>query len=330
MNTWLITGAAGFIGGHFTHLLARTLPGARVIALDCLNYAGDLVHIQPLIDAGRIVFIRGDISDRPLVDSVLRQHAVDLIINFAAQTHVDRSIDAGVPFIHSNMLGTQVLLDAARQRSVERFVQVSTDEVYGSLPLDQPQARFTESSPLAPNSPYSASKAGADFLVRAASITHGLPVMIARPSNNFGPYQYPEKLIPYFVMRLMQGQRVPLYGDGLNVRDWLHVQDNCRALLMIAQHGQIGETYNIGADNQITNRQITQVILDEMHRSWDESVELVADRPGHDRRYAIDSSKLRQTLGWQPQHDFDTALRQTIRWYRANQSWCQNTQSQGG
>ena len=326
MSALLITGAAGFIGGHFTRLLSAARPQLKIVALDKLTYAGDLTAIRPLIDTGRIEFVHGDICDGPLVGRLLQQHTVRQIVNFAAETHVDRSIAAGSAFVMSNVVGVQVLLDAARRHGVERFIQISTDEVYGSLPEDRPDLKFTEDSPLLPNSPYSASKAAADCLVRAAFQTHHLPAIITRASNNYGPYQFPEKIIPLFVSNLLQGRRVPLYGDGLNIRDWLAVEDHCAALLRVLDDGRPGETYNIAGGHELTNRQLTEMILKAMNRSWDQSVELVADRPGHDRRYAVDSSKIERELHWRPHHDFKTAICRTIAWYVENEKWWREIQ----
>ncbi len=326
MSALLITGAAGFIGGHFTRLLSAARPQLKIVALDKLTYAGDLTAIRPLIDTGRIEFVHGDICDGPLVGRLLQQHTVRQIVNFAAETHVDRSIAAGSAFVMSNVVGVQVLLDAARRHGVERFIQISTDEVYGSLPEDRPDLKFTEDSPLLPNSPYSASKAAADCLVRAAFQTHHLPAIITRASNNYGPYQFPEKIIPLFVSNLLQDRRVPLYGDGLNIRDWLAVEDHCAALLRVLDDGRPGETYNIAGGHELTNRQLTEMILKAMNRSWDQSVELVADRPGHDRRYAVDSSKIERELHWRPHHDFKTAICRTIAWYVENEKWWREIQ----
>jgi dTDP-glucose 4,6-dehydratase len=243
------------------------------------------------------------------------------VVNFAAESHVDRSIMSSGPFVEANVVGTQVLLDLAKQKNVARFLQVSTDEVYGTLPEDRPEVKFTEETPLAPNSPYSASKAGADCLVRSYYHTFGMPVLITRCSNNYGPYHFPEKLIPLFITNLMEGKTVPIYGDGLQVRDWLYVEDHCDAIYAVLNRGTPGEVYNIGGNNEMTNRRITEIILREMGKGWDESVKHVQDRPGHDRRYAIDASKIERELGWRPKRRFDEAIRTTIRWYRENESW---------
>jgi dTDP-glucose 4,6-dehydratase len=240
---------------------------------------------------------------------------------------VDRSILGSGPFVQTNVVGTQVLLDVAKAKGVERFLQVGTDEVYGSLPEDKPEVKFTEETPLAPNSPYSASKAAADCLVRSYFHTFGTPVLTTRCSNNYGPYHFPEKLIPLFVTNLMEGKKVPLYGDGLNVRDWLYVEDHCDAIWAVLTKGKVGEVYNVGGDNEITNRRITETILREMGRDWDQSVQYVKDRPGHDRRYAIDATKIRRELGWAPKRRFEEAIRTTIQWYKDNQDWWRSIKS---
>ena len=246
------------------------------------------------------------------------------MVHFAAESHVDRSIHGSGPFIQTNVLGTQVMLDASRAAGVKRFLQVSTDEVYGTLPEDRPEIKFTEETPLAPNSPYSASKAAADCLVRSYYHTFDMPVLITRCSNNYGPYQFPEKLIPLFVTNLLEGRKVPLYGDGKNVRDWLHVEDHCHAIWCVLNRGLPGQVYNIGGNNELTNRQITEIILQQMGCQWDQSVQYVKDRPGHDRRYAIDAGKIKRDLGWEPRHRFQEAIVSTINWYRQHQSWWQN------
>jgi len=249
------------------------------------------------------------------------EHGIREVVHFAAESHVDRSILSSGPFIQTNVIGTQVLLDLAKIKGVDRYLQVSTDEVYGTLPEDKPEVKFTEQTPLEPNSPYSASKAAADCLVRSYFHTFHMPVLTTRCSNNYGPYHFPEKLIPLFVTNLMEGRKVPLYGDGLNVRDWLYVEDHCDAIWAVLNKGRPGEVYNVGGNNELTNRQITETILREMGKKWDESVQYVKDRPGHDRRYAIDAGKIKRELGWEPKHRFDEAIRTTIRWYREHESW---------
>jgi dTDP-glucose 4,6-dehydratase len=320
MRTILVTGAAGFIGSNFVRLLRRREADVRLIAFDKLTYAGNLANLADLIDNDRVIFVKGDICDRKLVEETWQRHNIREVVHFAAESHVDRSILDSGPFIQTNVVGTQILLDTARAKGIERFVQVSTDEVYGSLP-DDPSVMFTEQTPLEPNSPYSASKAAGDCLVRAYFHTFHLPVMTTRCSNNYGPYHFPEKMIPLFVTNLMEGKKVPLYGDGLNIRDWLYVEDHCDAIWTVLNKGQPGEVYNIGGNNEMTNRQITEIVLAEMGKRWDESVQYVKDRPGHDRRYAIDASKIKRELGWEPKHRFAQAIKTTIAWYKQNESW---------
>jgi dTDP-glucose 4,6-dehydratase len=321
MQPILVTGAAGFIGSNFVRMLLKRGEDVRLIAVDKLTYAGNLANLQDLLADKRLVFVKADICDAAAMTKVFEEHAVRKVVNFAAESHVDRSILGSAPFVTTNVLGTQVLLDIARARGVDRFLQVSTDEVYGSLPEDRPEVRFTEETPLAPNSPYSASKAAADCLVRSYFHTFGMPVLTTRCSNNYGPYQFPEKLIPLFVTNLIEGRKVPLYGDGMNVRDWLHVEDHCEAIWTVLNRGRPGEVYNIGGNNELTNRRITEIILQEMGKQWDQCVTYVKDRPGHDRRYAIDAGKIQRELGWTPKHRFETAIRGTIQWYVENQAW---------
>jgi dTDP-glucose 4,6-dehydratase len=326
MRTILVTGAAGFIGSNFVRMLLsrKDAAGVRLVAFDKLTYAGNLANLQDLLDAhgqNRLSFVRGDIADEDMVSAVWKEHGVTEVVNFAAESHVDRSIMGSGPFVEANVVGTQVLLDTAKANAVQKFLQVSTDEVYGSLPENRPELKFTETTPLAPNSPYSATKAAADCLVRAYFHTFKLPVLTTRCSNNYGPYQFPEKLIPLFVTNLMEGAKVPLYGDGLNVRDWLYVEDHCEALWAVLNKGKFGEVYNIGGNNELNNRKITETILREMGKDWEENVQYVKDRPGHDRRYAIDATKMKRELGWTPKYHFEEALRTTIRWYQENESW---------
>jgi dTDP-glucose 4,6-dehydratase len=295
------------------------------VNLDCLSYSGNLENLSGLEEDPRYRFVHGNILDFSLAERLL--DSCDAIVHFAAESHVDRSIKASRPFIESNVLGTQTLLDAARKvwntdsRHCRRFVQVSTDEVYGSLPLDQPDQRFTETSPIDCSSPYSASKAAADLLVQAYRRTFGLNVIITRCSNNFGPFQFPEKVIPLFITNLLENRRVPLYGDGRNVRDWLHVEDHCEAILAVLERGRAGEVYNIGGDNERSNLELTHAILELMGRDKS-SIQFVSDRPGHDLRYAIDSSKIRRELNWMPiRSRWPDAIRETIDWYVANEDW---------
>jgi dTDP-glucose 4,6-dehydratase len=320
MQTILVTGAAGFIGSNFVRLLVQQRADAKIIALDKLTYCGNLANLQGVL-SDRVVFVRGDICDPDLLSDVWDQHKITHVVNFAAETHVDRSILGSGPFVQANVVGTQVLLDVAKARNVEKFLQVGTDEVYGSLPEDRPDLKFTEQTPLQPNSPYSASKAAADCLVRSYFHTFKMPVLITRCSNNYGPYQFPEKVIPLFVTNLMEGKKVPLYGDGMNIRDWLHVEDHCEAIWTVLTRGTPGEVFNIGGNNEITNRKLTETILEEMGKNWDQSVEPVKDRPGHDRRYAIDASKIKRELGWEPKHRFEQSIKTTIQWYKDHQDW---------
>ncbi|MEE9184665.1 MAG: dTDP-glucose 4,6-dehydratase [Acidimicrobiia bacterium] len=312
-SRYLITGGAGFIGSNFARMILETEPDALVTNLDLLTYAGVKATVDELDAFENHTFVQGDIRDAELIEELVPGH--DVVVNFAAESHVDRSIDGPSVFLETNVLGTGVLVDAARRHEVASFVQVSTDEVYGSIPEGFPD----ESAPLRPSSPYSASKAAADLLVQSYRVTYDYPVIVTRCTNNYGPYQFPEKLIPLFVTNLLDGHRVPLYGDGLNERDWLHVQDHCTAVRLLIAEGVPGETYNISADAQLTNLDLTHRILSLMGK--DESqIEPVADRPGHDRRYALDSSKLR-ALGWKPRSNIEERLEETIDWYRDHQDW---------
>ena len=312
MQTLLVTGGCGFIGSHFVRHLVTAADDVRVVNLDALSYAGNPANLADLAGHPRYAFIHGDVTDPETVRAALRR-GVDGIINLAAETHVDRSLQDAGPFVRTNVVGTQVLLDAARAAGVRRFVQVSTDEVYGSL---GPVGAFTEQSPLAPNSPYAASKAAADLLVRSYGHSFGLPAIITRSSNNYGPGQYPEKLIPRFIMRLLRDEPVPVFGDGRQVRDWLHVRDHCAALDRIWRRGRVGEVYNIGGRCEWTNLELTYLLLDLLGKPRT-LIEHVADRPGHDRRYATDCTKLEHELGWRPRIPFEEGLRETVAWYRS-------------
>ncbi len=314
----LVTGGCGFIGSNFVRYLLETDPQVRVINLDKLTYAGNLANLSDLADDPRYRFVHGDVADRDLVRRAVP--GVEVIFHFAAESHVDRSIQDSGPFVRTNVRGTQVLLDAAREFNVPRFIQVSTDEVYGSL---GPTGLFTEETALAPNSPYSASKAAGDLLVRSYVHTFGLPAIITRCSNNYGPYQFPEKLIPLFINNLLQDQPIPVYGDGQNVRDWIYVRDHCAALERVWRAGRPGEVYNVGGECERTNLQITHALLDALGKPRS-LIRYVKDRPGHDRRYAIDCSKIKRELGWQPAVSFETGLQETIRWYRDHADWVQN------
>jgi dTDP-glucose 4,6-dehydratase len=326
MASILVTGAAGFIGSNFVRYLVDRGATDTIVAFDKLTYAGNLANIQDLLGE-KVVFIRGDICDVSAVTGAWDKYKVTRVVNFAAESHVDRSILSSGPFVQTNIVGTQILLDIAREKGVEKFLQVSTDEVYGSLPEDKPEIKFTEETSLQPNSPYSATKAAADCLARAYFHTFKMPVLITRCSNNYGPYQFPEKLIPLFVTNLIEGKKVPLYGDGMNIRDWLYVEDHCDALWTVLNKAAAGEVYNIGGNNEIPNRKITETILREMGKPWDQFVQYVKDRPGHDRRYAIDAEKIRRDLGWSPKHRFEEAIRTTIDWFLKNESWWRSIKS---
>ena len=307
----LITGGAGFIGCNFVRHILEEHPGYEVVVLDKLTYAGRMENFHEVID--KITFVHGDICDKSDVDKAMMN--CDAVVNFAAETHVDRSITQAGSFIRTNVLGTHTLLEAARTSGLDKFVQIGTDEVYGSAAAGS----FSESDPLNPSSPYSASKAGADLLAQAYFTTYGLPVSITRSSNNFGPYQYPEKLIPFFIFRAMRGETLPVYGSGLNVRDWLYVGDNCSAIDLVLHKGRPGEIYNIGGGNELTNLEITRKILRRLNKP-EVLIEHVRDRLGHDFRYSIDSNKIRN-LGWRPERNFDDALEKTVDWYVNNEWW---------
>lgn len=319
MEKILVTGGAGFIGSNFIRYMLQEHP-YHIINLDALTYCGNLENLRGVEDDPRYTFVRGSITDRKLVDGIIKD--VDAVINFAAESHVDRSIEDPEIFIRTNILGTQTLLEASRKHGVERFIQISTDEVYGSAE----KGYFTEETPLAPNSPYSASKASADLMVRAYHRTYGLPVNITRCSNNYGPYQFPEKLIPLMITNALENKPLPVYGDGMNVRDWIHVLDHCRAVDLVLHRGRVGEVYNIGGNSERRNIEIVELIVKELGR--DESlIRFVEDRPGHDRRYAIDASKIRNELGWKPLYSFEEGIRETIRWYIDNRDWWENIKS---
>jgi dTDP-glucose 4,6-dehydratase len=310
----LVTGGAGFIGSHYVRTTLAEHDDVEVTVLDKLTYAGNLANLVPVADNPRYRFVQGDIVDGRLLDELFPGH--DAVVNFAAESHVDRSISGAADFVVTNVLGAQTVFDAALRNGVPRVVHVSTDEVYGSI---EPPGAFREGDLLEPNSPYSAAKAGADLIARAYHVTHGLNISVTRCSNNYGPYQFPEKVIPLFVTNLVDGRTVPLYGDGLNVRDWLHVDDHCRGIALVLAKGEPGEVYNIGGGVELTNKDLTQRLLDACGATWD-SVEYVEDRKGHDRRYAIDDTKLRG-LGYAPRTTFDDGLAATVRWYHDNEAW---------
>jgi dTDP-glucose 4,6-dehydratase len=315
---YLVTGGAGFIGSHYVRSVLSECWGleapSSVTVLDKLTYAGNLANLDPVKDDHRLTFVHGDILDRPMVDSLLGD--ADVVVHFAAESHVDRSIAGATDFVMTNVVGTQTLLDAALTSGLERFVHVSTDEVYGSIE----SGSWTEDEPLLPNSPYSASKAGSDLLARAYHRTHGLPVSITRCSNNYGPYQFPEKVIPLFVTNLMDGQPVPLYGEGRNMRDWLHVDDHCRGIHLVATKGRVGETYNIGGGTELTNKELTEKLLEATGNDWS-MVRNVTDRLGHDLRYSVDISKISAELGYEPAHSFTDGLAETVQWYADHRTW---------
>lgn len=319
----LITGGAGFIGSNFVFYMFKKHPEYRIVCLDLLTYAGNLSTLEPVMNNPKFRFVKGDITDRELVNSLFDEEKFDYVVNFAAESHVDRSIEDPGIFLKTNILGTQVLMDASRIYGVKRFHQVSTDEVYGDLPLDRPDLLFTEETPIHTSSPYSASKAAADLLVQAYNRTFKLPVTISRCSNNYGPYHFPEKLIPLMISRAVNDESLPVYGKGENVRDWLYVEDHCIAVDLILHNGQDGEVYNIGGHNEKTNLEVVKTILQELGKP-ESLITYVKDRAGHDMRYAIDPSKTRRELGWEPTTLFDEGIKQTIKWYLDNRSWWEN------
>lgn len=318
----LVTGGCGFIGSNFIRHVLNDKKDIELVNLDSLTYAGNLENLADVENDSKYRFVKGSITDRETVRCVMQDGVTD-VIHFAAESHVDRSIQDSGPFVQSNVVGTQILLDVAKELNIKKYVQVSTDEVYGSL---GDVGFFTENTPLAPNSPYSASKAAADLLVRSYVHTFAFPACITRCSNNYGPYQFPEKLIPLFITRLLNDQSVPVYGDGKNIRDWLHVIDHCEAIYAVWERGRVGEVYNIGGKCEKTNLQLTHELLDILEKPYS-LIQYVADRPGHDRRYAIDCSKIESELGWQPKYEFASGLRQTVDWYKKNLSWVQRIQS---
>ena len=317
----LVTGGAGFIGSCFVRHILNKYSDYKVINLDALTYCGNLANLDDVKDNPNYTFIHGNICDKKLVQSIIAD--VDCVVNFAAESHVDNSIKNPEIFIETNVQGTLNLLQASKEHKIQRYLQVSTDEVYGTLGKT---GYFYETTPLAPNSPYSASKASADLLVRAYHETYGLPVLNTRCSNNYGPYQYPEKLIPFFISKLLKNEKVPVYGDGLNVRDWLYVYDHCEAIDVVLHKGKIGEVYNIGGHNEKTNMEITKLILQAMGKD-ETSIEYVKDRLGHDRRYAISNDKITNELGWQPSVTFEEGIKMTIKWYLENQDWIKSIEN---
>lgn len=318
----LVTGGAGFIGSNFVLYMLKKHPDYQIVNVDALTYAGNLENLKSIENNPNHVFVKADIRDAAKMDELMGQ-GIDVVVNFAAESHVDRSIMEPDVFVKTNVLGTQVLLDAAQKHNISKFVQVSTDEVYGTL---GDTGLFSETTPLAPNSPYSASKAGGDLLVRAYHETFGLPVNITRCSNNYGPYQFPEKLIPLMISKALADEQLPIYGDGLNIRDWLYVEDHCSAIDLVIHKGRNGEVYNIGGNNERTNLHIVKTILEQLDKS-ESLMTYVQDRPGHDRRYGIDPTKTMTELGWKPAHSFETGIQETIKWYLDNKEWWTRIQS---
>lgn len=319
MKNILITGGAGFIGSNFINYILKSRDDLFIVNLDKLTYAGNLENLTLIESNINYKFVKGDITNAELVNYIFEKYKIKYVINFAAESHVDRSISGSEVFFRTNVIGTNVLLEASRRFEVEKFLQISTDEVYGSLGLT---GLFTEKTPLSPNSPYSASKAAADMMVQSFNHTFGLPTLITRCSNNYGPLQFPEKLIPLMIINTLQNKKLPVYGDGMNVRDWIYVIDHNKAVELVFEKGKIGEVYNVGASNEIPNIEIVKLILKSLGKS-DDLIQYVKDRPGHDRRYAIDSSKIQNELGWKPGFDFDSAIQKTIEWYLSNKQWWQ-------
>jgi len=318
--TILVTGGAGFIGTNFVYYQLQHHPEDQVVCLDALTYAGNLENLTEALKNPRFRFVKGDIADREAVNALFEEEKPDIVVNFAAESHVDRSITQPELFLRTNIMGTQVLMDACRKYGVQRYHQVSTDEVYGDLPLDRPDLFFTEDTPIHTSSPYSASKASADLLVLAYFRTFHLPVSITRCSNNYGPYHFPEKLIPLMITRALNDQSLPVYGKGENVRDWLYVEDHCAAIDLVMRKGREGEVYNVGGHNERTNLDVVKTVLRELGKP-ESLITFVTDRPGHDRRYAIDPSKIHTELGWLPRTKFDDGIHQTVQWYLDNRQW---------
>ena len=319
----IVTGGAGFIGGNFVHYMLNKYNDYKIICLDALTYAGNMETLEPVKDNPNFKFYKADIADRKAVYEIFEKEKPDIIVNFAAESHVDRSIDNPGIFLQTNVIGTGVLMDACRKYGITRYHQVSTDEVYGDLPLDRPDLFFTETTPLHTSSPYSASKASADLLVQAYHRTFKLPVTISRCSNNYGPYHFPEKLIPLMIINALADKELPVYGKGENVRDWLYVEDHCSAIDLIIHKGRVGEVYNIGGHNEKTNLEVVKIILKELGKSED-LIRYVTDRPGHDMRYAIDPTKIHNELGWLPATKFEDGIKKTIKWYLDNKEWWQH------
>lgn len=319
----IVTGGAGFIGGNFVHYMLNKYNDYDIICLDALTYAGNMETLEPVMNNPHFKFYKADIADRNAVYEIFEKEKPNIVVNFAAESHVDRSIDNPSIFLQTNVLGTGILMDACRKYGIDRYHQVSTDEVYGDLPLDRPDLFFTETTPLHTSSPYSASKASADLLVQAYHRTFKLPVTISRCSNNYGPYHFPEKLIPLMIANALYDKELPVYGKGENVRDWLYVEDHCSAIDLIIHKGRVGEVYNIGGHNEKTNLEVVKIILKELNKS-ENLIKYVTDRPGHDMRYAIDPTKIHTELGWLPATKFEDGIKKTIKWYLDNKTWWQN------
>ncbi len=322
----LVTGGAGFIGCNFVYYMLEKYPGYEIVCLDALTYAGNLKSLDEAMKNEKFSFVKGSISDKAFVDKLFRKEAFDIVVNFAAESHVDRSIENPFIFLETNIMGTACLLEASKKYGVKRFHQVSTDEVYGDLPLDRPDLFFTEETPIHTSSPYSSSKASADLLTLAFHRTYGLPVTVSRCSNNYGPYQFPEKLIPLMIVRAQEDQSLPVYGEGLNVRDWLYVEDHCKAIDLIIHNGRVGEVYNVGGHNEKQNIEVVRTLLNALGKP-ESLITYVKDRAGHDLRYAIDPTKISNELGWLPETKFEDGMAKTIQWYLDNKSWTDDIKS---
>ncbi len=326
MSKFLVTGGAGFIGGNFLHIMVNKYPNDEYVCIDALTYAGNMETLAPIMDKPNFKFVHENICNREAVFKLFEEEHFDYVVNFAAESHVDRSIENPEIFLKTNILGTQVLMDACRKYGIKRYHQVSTDEVYGDLPLDRPDLFFTEETPIHTSSPYSASKASADLLVLAYHRTFGLPVTISRCSNNYGPYHFPEKLIPLMIQKALRDEPLPVYGNGTNVRDWLYVGDHCTAIDLVVRNGRDGEVYNIGGHNERTNLEVVKTILKALNKP-ESLITYVKDRPGHDLRYAMDPTKIETELGWKPEHTFDTGIVETIKWNLDHQEWLSHVES---
>lgn len=326
MSKFLVTGGAGFIGGNFLHIMVNKYPNDQYVCIDALTYAGNMETLEPIMNKPNFKFVHENICNREAVFKLFEEEHFDYVINFAAESHVDRSIENPEIFLKTNILGTQVLMDACRKYGIKRYHQVSTDEVYGDLPLDRPDLYFTEETPIHTSSPYSASKAGADLLVLAYHRTFKLPVTISRCSNNYGPYHFPEKLIPLMIQKALKNEPLPVYGNGANVRDWLYVGDHCNAIDLIVRNGKDGEVYNIGGHNERSNLEVVKTILKALNKP-ETLITYVKDRPGHDLRYAMDPTKIETELGWKPEYNFDSGIQETIKWNLSHQDWINHVES---